>query len=269
MVVNTRQMWRHIKLYPRFLKQSLKAHMEYDIDFFMGVFASISGHLAAIFFLTVLYRNVPAIVGWTKWEVMLLYGLAILSRSIASTLFQGVWSISGNIARGEMDKLLVRPVWPLFHILGSAFGVQGIGHFISGSAMVIIAGLNSGLTWNAYSIGWFVLAIISGCVVLISALLLAECISFWTGGQQTNLPYLAYQIGELGRYPLEVYPLPIRSLVTWVIPFAFGTYFPTAAILHKPGAQLAFLSPVMAIFVMIVAIAVWKVGLRGYTGTGS
>jgi ABC-2 type transport system permease protein len=243
--------------------------MEYDIDFFMGVFASLSGHLAALFFLTILYQHVPDIAGWTKWEVLFLYGLAILSRAIASTLFQGVWSISGIIARGELDKHLVRPVWPLFHILGSAFGVQGIGHLVSGSAILIIAGYNIGLIWNLFNIGWILLALISGCVVLISALLLAESISFWTGGQQTNLPYLAYQIGELGRYPLEIYPLPIRSLVTWIIPFAFGTYYPTAAILHKSGAQVAVLSPVMAILIFIIAIAVWKAGLRSYTGTGS
>jgi ABC-2 type transport system permease protein len=100
-------------------------------------------------------------------------------------------------------------------------------------------------------------------------LLIAESISFWTGGQQTNLPYLAYQIGELGRYPVDIYPWPVRSLITWVVPFAFGTYYPAAAIFNKPGAQLAVLSPALAVTFLIIALIVWRVGIRSYTGTGS
>ncbi|MCR8630546.1 ABC transporter permease [Paenibacillus radicis (ex Xue et al. 2023)] len=269
MAVNPRQLSRHLRLYPSFLKQSIKSHLEYDVDFFMGVFASVSGHLAALIFLTILYQDIPAISGWTRWEVIFLYGLAVLSRAFASTLFQGVWSISGIIAKGELDKLLVRPVSPLFQIMGSTFGVQGLGHLLSGSTMLIFAGFNVGLIWTFHHIFWLLVALVSGCLVLVSALLIAESITFWTGGQQTNLPYLAYQLGELGRYPLEIYPWPVRSLITWVIPFAFGTYYPTAAIFHKPEEQLAVLSPVMAIFIMFLSIIVWRAGLRSYTGTGS
>ena len=263
------QILRHIRLYPRYLKQAIKAHMEYNVDFFMGAAASVSGHLAALFFLAILYQRVPAIGGWTQWEVILLYGISILSRSIASMLFQGVWSISQLISRGELDKLLVRPVWPLLQVLGSAFGVQGLGHLVSGGAMVILAGFHLGSVWNLRGIFWLILAVLSGCVILISILLIAECVSFWTGGRQTNLPYLAYQLGELGRYPMEVYPWPVQFLITWIIPFAFGTYYPVAAILNKPGAYLAFLSPAMAAAILVLAVAVWRAGLRSYSGTGS
>jgi ABC-2 type transport system permease protein len=269
MVVNMRQVRRHIKLYPKFIRQAIKSHMEYNIDFFIGIFASITGHMAAVFFLTILYQKVPVIVGWTKWEVLFLYGLAVVARAFASTLFQGVWSIGSLIGRGELDKFLVRPIWPLYQVLGSVFGVQGIGHLVSGAGMLVIAGRNIDVLWSVISISWLVTALVSGCLILVSVLLLAECVSFWTGGQQTNLPYLAYQIGELGRYPLEVYPWPIRSLVTWVIPFAFGTYYPAAAILQKPGANLAFLSPLIAFLAVTISIFVWRAGLRSYTGTGS
>ncbi|MCC2683567.1 MAG: hypothetical protein K0R75_466 [Paenibacillaceae bacterium] len=269
MAVNSRQILRHFKLYPHYLMQSIKSHMEYGIDFYMGVIASVSGHLAALAFLVVLYQGVPAIAGWTSWEIVFLYGLATISRAIASTLFQGVWSISGLIAKGEMDKLLVRPLSPLFQVIGSTFGVQGLGHFISGIAMLLIAGWKVDMVWGAYQLGWLLLAVISGCLILVSALLIAESISFWTGGQQTNLPYLAYQIGELGRYPVDIYPWPIRSLITWVVPFAFGTYYPAAAIFNKPGAQLAVLSPVLAVTFLIIALIVWRAGIRSYTGTGS
>jgi ABC-2 type transport system permease protein len=269
MVVNIRQIYRHIRIYPKFLKQSIKVHKEYNIDFFMGIFASITGHLAAIFFLSILYQNVPEIAGWTRWEIIFLYGLAILSRAFASTLFQGVWSIGSLIGRGELDKFLVRPVWPLFQVLGSVFGVQGIGHLLSGGTMLIISGRNLDIAWNMRSISWLIMALLLGCLILVGVLLIAESASFWTSGQQTNLPYLAYQMGELGRYPLEAYPLPIRTLVTWVIPFAFGTYYPTAAILQKPSAHLAFLSAPIAIAILILATAIWRIGLSSYTGTGS
>ena len=51
------QILRHIRLYPRYLKQAIKAHMEYNVDFFMGAAASVSGHLAALFFLAILYQR--------------------------------------------------------------------------------------------------------------------------------------------------------------------------------------------------------------------
>jgi ABC-2 type transport system permease protein len=65
----------------------------------------------------------------------------------------------------------------------------------------------------------------------------------------------------------------MRAFFTFVIPATLIAYAPTLALLELPGPPLVpawagWLGAPVAILVWIVAAALWRAGVRRYTGAG-
>ena len=73
-----------------------------------------------------------------------------------------------------------------------------------------------------------------------------------------------------GRYPLSIYSGYIQFLLSWIIPFGFATFYPSARLLgHAEFRAYAPLVPLIAVATFAVAATSWRLGLRRYSSTGS
>jgi ABC-2 type transport system permease protein len=73
-----------------------------------------------------------------------------------------------------------------------------------------------------------------------------------------------------GRYPLDIYNPLIRFLLSWIIPFGFAAFYPSAKLLGHTEYDGVFLAlPVVASVSVILAILLWNRGVRNYSSTGS
>ena len=87
--------------------------MAYRQDFIFGWIAGVSSDLAGLLFIGVVFSNLPDVRGWMGWQVATIFALNSLCYGLASTLFNGIWSISGRAYSGELNHFLVRPSNPL------------------------------------------------------------------------------------------------------------------------------------------------------------
>jgi ABC-2 type transport system permease protein len=73
-----------------------------------------------------------------------------------------------------------------------------------------------------------------------------------------------------GRYPLTIYNLFIQFLLSWIIPFAFASFYPTTHFLGRAEFTPLFrLVPLVALTFGLLARVVWDRGVRNYASTGS
>ncbi len=89
--------------------------------------------------------------------------------------------------------------------------------------------------------------------------------------QSLHLSWAWWQYGiEFAKYPLTLYGRFLQILVTWVLPFAFVSYYPGLILLSQTGAQaqVGYLSPLAGPVMALVASVVWHRGLARYQGTG-
>ncbi len=56
---------------------------------------------------------------------------------------------------------------------------------------------------------------------------------FWSDAKSSIMPPLMYNIGNYGRYPVNIYNRVIRFILTFVLPFAFVGVYPAAYFLRK------------------------------------
>jgi ABC-2 type transport system permease protein len=110
---------------------------------------------------------------------------------------------------------------------------------------------------------------ICGAVIYFAVFLLLTAVSFWFEDRVGIVPPV-FNMLTFGRYPLTIYNLYIQFLLSWIIPFAFASFYPVTHFLGREAfAPLFRLVPVVTVAFAILARIVWDNGVRNYSSTGS
>jgi ABC-2 type transport system permease protein len=137
------------------------------------------------------------------------------------------------------------------------------------AAILIGVGIHmAGDTATPGSILGFVLLTISGALVIYSLWIVLIAFTFWFTKFDNNVTILQALL-EAGRYPVSVYPVWLRIIVTYLIPIAVATTIPLRALRGElnPLRILLFMGIGLASFG--VATRVWKAGVRQYSSASS
>jgi ABC-2 type transport system permease protein len=261
---------RYIALYWVFVKLRFKIWMEYRIDFLVGILSVLFIQGTTILFVSFLFEQIGQLDGWGYYEVLFVFGVAICGRSIHHIFFDNLWVFGwGYIRSGNFDRLLIRPVNPLFHLIADRVQQDGIGQLILGVIVLNISAGQIGVDWGLLEIALLLLMIVASGVIFISINLIMATLSFW---MTDSLPIMwaVHNFSDFARYPMGIYHTFVRGLLTWVIPYAFTAFYPATLFLNKnEWIVFAWMTPVVAIVLALIAYRFWLFGLRAYSGTGS
>ncbi|MFI9151596.1 ABC transporter permease [Streptomyces sp. NPDC053367] len=241
----------------------------YRTDFLMGAGAFVVRVGIQTAVVGLVFRQVPAVGGWSYHEVLFLLGFSLLPRGLDHLFTDQLWELGRKLVqRGEFYRHLIRPVNPLFSLLSERFlHPDGLGELALGVVLVCYAGSGLGLSLTPEQ--WLLapLLVLCGALIHTAVKLFFASLSFWT---VTSMPsmYAASQVSEFAAYPLDLYHPSLRALLTWVLPFAFTAYVPSAYLLHGSTDLLGWL-PVVTGAALALALTVWRRGIDTYEMTGS
>lgn len=262
-------MTRHLRLYWAFLLQQFKSYAEYRANFFIGASSTIMLQASNLLTIWVVMQQIPSFNGWGFYELLLIYGLITLSKSINHMFADNLWTVGRVYIRsGQFDRFLVRPLDPLFHLIADRFCYDGVGNFLVGLVLLgtALAGLQLSLT--PLTVLYLLIATLSGGLIFIALNLLTCVSSFWIM-DSVPVTRAVFDNHLFVQYPLTIYPKAIGIWLTWVIPYGFASFYPASHLLGKDVGVLAWLGPLVAIVLLVIAYRVWVFGLRHYSGTGS
>lgn len=262
-------MRRYLSLYALFLVQRLKILMEYRANFIIGASSTIFVQGAGLLAVWVVMRQAPDLVGWSFDEILLIYGLLTLARSINHMFADNLWTLGwAYIRTGNFDRFLARPIDPLFHLLADRFCHDGIGNFLVGAALVVKSSITLGISWTPLNLLYLVIAVLSGGGIFIALNLITATSAFWII-DSIPVTQIIFNTHEFARYPLSIYGQGIRTLMTWIIPYGFASFYPASYLLGRQTGPVVWLAPFVAAFLIFIGYRVWLVGLDHYGGTGT
>ncbi|CUS02518.2 conserved membrane protein of unknown function [Candidatus Promineifilum breve] len=260
----------YTSLYWLFFKNRIKILMEYRVNFLIGAVSTVIMQGAGLLTMWVVMAQIPDLDGWSLPEILLIYGLITLSKSINHMFADNLWTLGRDYVRtGTFDRFMVRPVDPLFHLLADRFCHDGIGNFLVGAALVIIASSRLNVVWTPLTVGYLVLMVLSGGFIFIALNLMTAVSGFWLM-DSVPVTRVVFEMHEFAKYPLTIYPRFIGVLLTAVIPYGFASFFPATFLLGRDSNPLlAWGAPLVAAVLMVIGLAVWRFGLRHYSSTGT
>lgn len=261
-----------LKLYRILIGASIRSQMQYKVHFITTtVTTALIMGIDFLILAAILYRF-NDVKGWGIYEVGLLYGLSSIALSCYRMFAPEIHDFEKYVVQGEFDQLLIRPVSPLTLLLTKNLELGRIGGAVQGSAIVIISlmGLQSAGEQIWPIIFYLPVVLLSGIAIFFAISLCTATTAFWTSQIKDLQTFTIYAPANAASYPLSLYPDWLKLLFFSVLPVAFVNYVPIMYLLHKGGHwSFLFLSPLVALLFLWLALRFWRFGIRYYHSTGS
>ncbi len=258
----------NISLYLSFFVASLKELLIYRIDCLTGIFSQLVTQAVEVIFIWITFQNTENLAGWNFKQILLLYGITLISIGILDLCFDSLYDIGPKYIRdGEFDKILLRPVHPLLSIIGSSKSFTAVGYIGLGLVITLKMLIELSIPITFVLIFKIVIFSIIGTAISGAILTIFSIASFWTY-KSNEVIWTFYRIHTFAQYPIDIYNGFIKILITMILPFAFVAYYPTMNYLGM-DKYMIYLSPIIMVVLWEIAIKVWNWALNKYRSTGS
>ncbi|MER7499421.1 ABC-2 family transporter protein [Nonomuraea pusilla] len=220
----------------------------------------------------VVFANTTALAGFSRDEVLFLYGAASLAFCVTDLLIGNIDRVSGHIRAGTLDVVLIRPASAWVQLAADRFVPARIGRILQAAAVLGYSVAAIGPDWRR---AWMIPVMLATGIVIFAALwTLAGALQFLLTDAPEVVNSFTYGGQQLTQYPLSVYGRDLVRGVTYVLPLAFVNWQPGLYVLGRPDPFgtpefTRFLGPAAALLLSLLAALAWRQGIRHYRSTGS
>ncbi len=265
-----------IYIYRRLLGVQLRSQLQYRFAFFMDLLAT--GLIVGFEFgsLALVLQRFEQIRGWTIGEVAFLYGMVEIAFGLMDMVFSGFdpARFGQEIRRGTFDQILLRPVNVTMQVLTLDFALRRLAKIAVGIGILALGLSQIDVTWTTAKLLYLPL-VIGGMFCFFGGLfVIGATITFWTVESIEVMNILTYGGSFTISYPMSIYPDALRRFFTYVVPAIFLNYYPALYFLDKPDpfnfpAFAPWLSPLVGMITLALALVFWRYGIAHYQSTGT
>lgn len=260
-----------ITTYFVYIKTFLKSRAEYKVSFVLGMLSNFYCYFITYMSYWVLMNGVD--MGWDFSDMSILYGLSLITYSISGMLlWYSAYSLEDLIISGQLDIMLLRPQGMIRQMMFRRFGDTFLGQIVVTVIFLAAAFVSQTELLNVQTVIYLLLAIIGGIFMQTGSMILFGAFSFWTMKSGALIDLLFYDLRNMTNYPLALYPKALRIFLTFVLPWAFINYYPTLFITGRNVTAyetvLGMIAPLVGVLWFLLAMVVFRIGLKRYTGAG-
>lgn len=260
-----------MRLYLRFLRIHFLSMLEYRTSFWLLSVAQFLFSIGSLVSIFMLFERFSSLKGWSLWEVALCFCLSQVSFSIAEMFTRGFDRFSVTVIRGEFDRVLLRPRNIILQILCSQFEFSRIGRLISGLLALFLVLAQSNFEWTVLKAMTLVLTIIGGTALFSAIFVFGATLCFFSTQSLEFINIFTDGGREFTKYPVDIYPKPLRLALTIIIPYALMNYYPLLYLTGRVASSAIgyALAPLLCFLFFIPALIFFSRGAKKYLSTGS
>jgi ABC-2 type transport system permease protein len=257
-------------LYFRLLRASVRSRMQYRANFLFTTAVAALISISEFLMVAVVLLRFGHVRDWNVYEIGYLYAVIILAKTIYRTFSSDVHHIENYLVSGDLDKLMVRPVPVLFALMTQNVRLLP-GELVQGTAVLAVslgAMIRSGQI-EVWAIPLTIYSILTGAVILFGIGLATATVGFWTTQVDDLQTFTEDAARNAAQYPLLLYPNWLQGILFTLLPVGFVNYLPALYLLkHELGLWVFAASGAVAVIVLGLALAFWRVGISRYQSTG-
>ncbi len=260
---------RHLKLIAVFARVCIQDTAAYRTDFLVHLVVALAHMGAELVGIWIIFSNTRSLAGWNAYQLLALLGVyRIMIGAITLFIAPNMRRVMEDIREGTLDFLLLTPLNNQFYASFRNVVVWRLVDIALGIGLTAYACGKLGQSVGAMTIVGFVVLLSAGVAIIYSFWLILATCAFWFT-RITNIEVVFWNVFEAGRYPVDIYRPWMRRGLTYLIPLAFLTTFPSAALVGKAQTGNVSLAVVAAIVALIASSIFWRIGLRRYSGASA
>ncbi|MBI3734441.1 MAG: ABC-2 family transporter protein [Chloroflexi bacterium] len=265
-----------MRLYFKLIGIRVRAQMQYRLSFWVDLAGT--GLATGVEFLTLaaVFGRFGSIGGWSLGEVAFLYGLVETAFATMDMIFSGFDPdfFSQQVRRGTFDQMLLRPVSLPLQIFASEFLLRRIGRMAQGLAVWGFSLTLTHIAWTPAKLLYLPVVTVSTVAFFGGLFVAGAALCFYTVQSIEAVNIFTYGGTYMLSYPMHIYDEWFRRFFIYIVPSALLVYYPALFFLDKPDplglpSFAPFLAPLAGFGTLLAAFALWWVGVRRYTSTGT
>jgi len=259
----------YLNLIRTFLKINIQMSLAYRADTIVNILLNLMWLGWELLGLSIIFSNTETLGGWGFGELIALLGVfRLINTLMIALIWPNTEKFNQSIRDGSMDYTILQPANSMFLVTFSRITVWRFWDLILAVILIVVGITRSGDVTTPLSILTFILLTVSGALVIYSLWIVLIALTFWFTKFDNNVTILQALL-DAGRYPVTVYPVWLRIIVTFIIPIAVATTVPLQALRGELDLQRVFIFVVIGIAGFWISSRVWKAGLKRYSGASS
>ena len=262
-------MLRYLSVWRRFVIMAFVREAEYRFNFFIKLGEGAIQLVLAVLSFALIYRFTDQVNGWTSAQALMLVGVyRAMDGLINLQITPNMWSLGELVRQGDLDFVLLRPVSSQFYVSAQKLELAELANALAGVALTFYAGQRAGVDWSIATVAAALTFALCGLLIVYALRFAVVTLSFWLI-QIDTLDTLFYSFFETARYPISFFNQPVRLVLTFVLPVAFVTTFPTQALLGTAQLYILPIGLALALGTLAAATFFWNYAIRHYSSASS
>ncbi len=260
---------RYLRVWLFFIKTAIIRTLEFRADFVAWMIINLLWMVFQLTFFWVVYQHTDAIAGWNADQLRVLLGTGYLLEFAVWTFgYPNLGRISGYVSRGELDLFLLKPLNSQFHVSFKRMSPHNVPS-VAPAALLVITGVQAlGIQVDLLTAAVYLALVGAGMAIFYSLWFMSVTTVIWLQ-RCINIQELFLVALPAQKVPPEVYGLLGRFVLTFVVPVAMVTVFPTQAAMGLLSPQMAGVMVATAAVLLWLSSRLWTFALRGYVSASS
>ena len=219
------------------------------------------------FFLTVLIAKTKTIAGYSQWEIFLFYLTFQLVDVIPQFFLREVYRFRQQIVSGSFDYYLVKPFSPLFRSLIGGSDILDLP--MLGAILFLLWFVSTHIpSINLIGVIFYILLVGNALLIAVAFHIFVLSLGILTT-EVDNAIMLYRDITQMGRFPIDIYKQPLRSILTFAIPVGIMMTIPTKVLLGLLSLPVLIVSFLIGSLVLCLSLFLWRYAIQQYSSASS
>ncbi len=246
--------------------------MAYSGNFIVCLLVELVYQGAHFAFFGIIISQTMSIAGWGVNEIIILIGFDTIMSELITGMFI-VWNtreIPKKIWSGELDRVLLKPIHPLFSLtLGTPYFPSFVSS-LTGVILVIVGFQNLDITLNIVNLMSSILFFIFGYIIVSSILVIISLLTFFFQDTWT-IPRIGERIAySYSALPHNIFTGTLKFIFFLIIPVVYVSSFSADALFNKSiDYSILLISGLLAILFILLIQLVWALAIKNYSSASS
>ena len=257
-----------------FARLAIQRQLEYPIFLVSWLLMIPIQYFSGAWLLKIIIERFGTLNGWEFPQLAFIYGLGLLSHGLMVVFFINTWSIDYMVIEGGFDRLLLRPMSVFFQMIASYVNFIGLIDLMPGLIILIYGSHLVHMDWSVFNILKLILIVSGGVFIRAALFICLGSISFWTKRSASLVGFTLTLLERTTMYPLNIYPIALQMILTFLIPIGFISFYPASEFLGKASGfhiplSMALWTPVVGFICFMFSQFIFNIGMKKYESTGS
>src|ERR1035437_7491070 len=173
-------MFHYLRIWFASARYSIVRTLMFRGDFLVWSIVELLWMTVNILMISVIYRHTNTVAGWTKYEMLLLVGTAMLiQRFLMGFFWSSIFEMGRNIRSGNFDFFLAQPGNVMFMATTRKLDPDSLINSLVAMSVVIYSAHELGLHPGITDLALYALLVVCGVIIHYSMLVLCITPAFW------------------------------------------------------------------------------------------